>query len=191
MSAPEKIIVAPFTIYLAPTGSTFPVINVAPASPWVILGSSGARDYDEDGVTVTHEQTIDIHRMLGATGPIKATRSEEGLMVGFTLHDMTLEQYAVALSQTVVTTAGPPATKEIPLYRGFEVAQFSLLVRGASPYGAFNMQYEVPVVINQSEAAPTFNKTDPAGLEFEFYALEDPNAASDAARFGRLIAGTA
>lgn len=146
---------------------------------------------NEDGVHVVHNQTVDLHRFLGSTGPRKATRSEEEHHVMFKLHDMTLEMYAIAMSQTVVILAGPPATKEIPLYKGLDVQQFALLLRGASPYSATGvMQYQCPVAVHVGEPDITYNKTDPAGLDFDWLQLEDPAAASPGARFGKLIAAT-
>lgn len=191
-TAPLQIIVAPFTIYTAAVGAAFPDVATTPPVAWTILGSDGDRDYDEDGIHITHEQTVDFHRFLGSTGPRKATRSEEGLRIEVVVHNMTLEQYAKAMNAVAVTAAaGPPATKSIPMYRGLDVAQYALLVRGASPYSLTGfMQYQVPVAVLDGEPEVIYNKTDPAGLTFSFYALEDPNAASVAARFGNLIAAT-
>jgi hypothetical protein len=81
--------------------------------------------------------------------------------------------------------------KTLGLSRGLDVPQRALLVRGASasPYGeGWISQYEVPVVVQIGEPEVVFTKGEPAMLALEFVALEDPDAASDDERFGRLIA---
>jgi len=74
---PHEIIVSPFQIYLAPVGETWSLLDDVPAGNWRLLGTSGKYNYAEDGVTVTHEQTINQIRTLGSTGPVKAARPEE------------------------------------------------------------------------------------------------------------------
>ena len=196
MTAPFEIIAAPFTAYWAPTGEAFPDLADAPAGNWVQIGTSGDEDYNEEGVTVQHSQSTETFRGLGGTGPRKAFRTEEGLLIGFTLHDLTLEQYAVAMNGATVTTtpagSGTAGTKDIDLYRGLTVQNIALLLRAeASPYGAFRTQYQVPVVFMSSSPEPVFTKGEPAGLRLEFMALEDPNASTAADRFGKLVAQNA
>jgi hypothetical protein len=189
---PFNIIVgSPFEVWTAPVGTAFPVINVAPGVGWVKLGTNQSAEYNDDGVAISHEQEIEMHRFLGSTGARKASRTEENLRIELTVHDLTLETYATALGVDVTTAAGPPATKEVNLWRGFDVNQFALLVRGASPYMDGSMQYEVPVVIVDGEPEVVYSKSEPAGLLFSFVALEDPNAATPEERYGRLIAQTA
>ncbi|QXN67996.1 major tail protein [Microcystis phage Mwe-Yong1] len=193
MGKPFEIIPAPFTLYLAPVGTAFPVITAAPSGSWTKVGTSGDRNYSEDGVTVAHSQAFGQARPVGATGPVKAWRTEEDLMVSLTLWDMTLEQYAVALNgNDVAATAagvGTAGFKKINLYQGGEVELMSLLVRGdVSPYGAsYKSQYEIPVCYQSGSPEPAFSKNGPAGLALQFTALEDPDAATPAERFGRLV----
>lgn len=192
-SAPFEIIVSPYSIYLAPVGEAFPLIDATPAGNWALLGTSGNRDYNESGIVVTHDQQIDFHRFLGETGPRKATRSSEGLMIALTLHDMSLEEQAKMLNDVSVSdtaaTSGVAGFRAINMYMNLQVSQFALLLRGAGPYGDnWNMQYQVPVVIRDGSPSPTYNKTDPTGMDFSFQALVDPNAASEGTRFGTLIA---
>lgn len=190
---PFEIIVAPFSAYWAPTGEPFPAIDAAPAGNWQLIGKSGDRNYSEEGVTVRHSQTIELIRTLGTTGPVKASRTEEILAVAFTLLDMTLEQYrlAVNLNSVAVTAAGAgtPGYKTLHLYRGVTVATHALLLRGtASPEGdGWNSQYEVPYCFHSGNPEPVFRKGQAAGLALEFMTIEDPNAATPAERFGRLI----
>lgn len=193
MSAPYEIVAAPFAVYRAPVGESFPDVDEAPAGNWSLIGSSGARNYSGEGVTVVHAQEIEEVRPLGSTGPVKALRTSEGLVVRFTLWDMLLEQYTHALNDNAVATtaagAGTPGFKTLQLYRGLDVALLALLVRGdVSPEGAgWKSQYQVPVCYQAAAPEPVFAKGAPAGLALEFMALEDPNAASAAERFGALL----
>lgn len=185
-TSPYEIIAGPATVYVAPVGTTFPATNTTPASPWVDLGDT------EGGVTVAHEESVELLRVDQSTGPVKAIRTEESLTISFALADLTLENYARILNNVTVTSnAGPPATKEITLRQGQDVSQLALLIRGPSPYGDFNMQYQVPVAVQTGSPSVAFVRGDKAVLETEWAALEDPNAASPEERFGKLIAQTA
>lgn len=194
MPAPFEIIAAPFTLYVAPTGTAFPAIDAAPGVAWTKVGTSGDLNYTEDGVTVQHSQSVELWRALGSTGARKAFRTEEGLTISLTLADLSLEQYQLALNGNAITdtaaalnTAG---VRKIGLSRGREVKQYALLVRGGeSPYGEdFALQYEVPVAVESGEPEVVARKGEPAALALTFQALEDPNAASATERFGRLLA---
>lgn len=189
---PYEIIAAPFTLWLAPVGTTFPLLSAAPASEWVKVGTSGDRSESEDGVTISHSQDISEVKTAGSTGPVKAFRTDEGLVVGLTLLDVSLEQYKLALNSNAVSTTaagvGTVGFKSLPLYRGLSVATHALLVRGASAYGdSYVGQYEIPYCYQSASPELVYKKGDPAGLALEFTALEDPAAASASARFGRLI----
>ena len=72
------------------------------------------------------------------------------------------------------------------LFHGLGVA---LLLRGTySPYGdGWNSQFEIPVVFQSGVPSPVFVKGVAAGLAFEYTALEDPNAATSADRFGKIV----
>lgn len=191
---PFEIIAGPISAYIAATGTAFPAIDAAPGAGWTLIGTSGDEDYDEQGVKVAHSQTVSAWRGLGSTGPRKAFRTEEGQTIEFTLFDMTLENYALAFNGNEVATtaagAGTAGFKALPLYRGHSVETVALLLRGKfSPYGdGMNLQYQVPVCFLNSSPEPVFKKGDPAGLTFQYMALVDPNAATEGARFGQLIA---
>lgn len=190
---PFEIVAAPFTAYFAATGSTFPDLNDTPIAPWAKIGTSGDRNYSEDGVTIVHGQTIEQFRALGSTGPVKASRTEESLIIRFTLWDMLLEQYRLALNQNVVTTtaagAGTAGIKDIDLYQNLDISMIALLVRGdVSPEGNnWKSQYQIPQCYQSGSPEPVYQKGAPMGLGLEFTAIEDPDAASAAVRFGKLV----
>ncbi|PYE86914.1 hypothetical protein [Phyllobacterium leguminum] len=193
MPAPFEIIAAPFTAYYAPLGTAFPVISAAPAADWTKIGTSGDKNYDEEGVTVQHTQDINKVRSLGSTGPIKAFRREEDLIISFTVWDVSLENYRLALNQNEVSTTaagvGTAGTRSVQFYKGEQVATMALLLRShVSPYGdGMNMQYEVPYCFMSGNPEPAYRKGEPAGMALEFTALRDPAAVTDAASFGRLL----
>lgn len=190
---PFEIVGAPLLVYVAPTGTAFPALTAEPAGPWALLGTNGTRSQDEDGVTITHGQTVNDVRAAGSTGPLKAFRTEEELVVAFNLMDVSLESYAMVLNGATVTEVAPGAgtvgTVAVGLSRGFAVEQFAMLLRLATgPYGeGLPLQYELPRVYESASAAPQYTKGQPAILACEFRALEDLGAATEATRFGRLI----
>lgn len=189
---PYEIIMSPFEVYLAPEGEAFPDVDEDPAGNWVLLGTNGKFNYSEDGVQVTHEQTLALHRTLGSTGPVKATRTEESLMIGLTLEDLSAEHYRKVLNDVAIDEtpegAGTPGTRAITLRQGRDVSVFALLLKGVSPYGdSLGAQYQVPRAVQNGNPAPLFSKGEAAGLAVEFVALEDPDAATEAERFGTLV----
>lgn len=192
MSAPFEIIAAPLELYAAPTGTDFPAVDEEPAAEWKIVGKSGTRNYDEDGVTVTHSQTISAFTPAGATVPRKVWRTEEGLVIAVNIADLSTEVYAKALNEAVVTTVAASATKagekSIKMFRGLQVATFALLARGLSPEDeSMFAQYEVPIVYQGSDSIEiTYRKGEPAMVSLEFTALSD-----DTGDFGTYRVGTA
>lgn len=190
---PYEILAGPYTLWLAPVGTAFPILTAAPAGTWVKIGTNGDANYDEDGVTVSHAMKQEVARPAGRTGPVKAWTTEEDLMISLKLWDVSLEQYATALNKAAVTTTAAgvatPGTKKIGISQGAEITLYALLARGLSPYGdGFVAQYEVPRCYQSANAKPVFKKGKPATLDLEFTALEDLTAVSAAERFGRLIA---
>jgi hypothetical protein len=189
--APFEIIAAPAKVWVAPVGTDFPVVDALPdPALWTLLGKAGDKNISEDGVTVSHPQSVEAIRMVGSTGVRKVVRTEEDLMLSFTLADLTLEMYrrvlGVALTE-VAAAAGVAGSKKMPLLRGRSVTQFALIAEGPSPYmedGA--MRYKVPIVVNVGEPEVVFQKGEPAGLLFELQAVEHETLG-----YGELEAQTA
>src|SRR5262245_60682115 len=103
-AVPYEVIAAPYTVYIAPIGESFPAINATPAGNWVKVGTNGDLNYQDDGVTVQHSQTIEKWRSLGDTGVRKVFRTEEDLLIRLMLADVSLEQYRHALNMNAVST---------------------------------------------------------------------------------------
>lgn len=180
MSTPYEVLAAPFDVWLAAANTAETQVDTAPSGSWTKLGANGADNYNEDGVTVTHEQNIETFRGLGKTGSLKAWRTEEDLKVEFTLHDVTIEQYKKALNDNSITTvaagSGVPGSKRISNIQGYDVSLFALLARSrsASPYGdSWNFQYWIPVCYQSESPEPVYKKGEPAGLKLVFMALQD------------------
>jgi len=176
MAAPFEVISGPYTVYVAPVGIAKPLITSVPAVAWTKLGTSGTKNYDAKGVTVTHDQTVVTWKPAGSTGNRKAWRTEEFLTVELGLVDLTAAQYAIALNNATVTSTTTSATySSVPLQMGYTVASFALLARGISPAGdTFNAQYFLPNVFQAENPAPTYaGDGNPAMLALKFQTLED------------------
>lgn len=192
-NAPFEIIAAPMTVYWAPTGEAFPAIEDTPAGNWVSIGTNGDRNIKEAGVTITHEETVNLFRVVGSTGPVKALRTDEALRIALEIADLSLENYRHGLNRNAVTDVaaggGAAGYRHVDLYMNHDVTQYALLLRSSySPYGAsWNSQYEIPVAVQIGSPSPIFEKGEPAGIALEFIALEDPDAATVGVRFGRLL----
>jgi hypothetical protein len=185
-TSPFEIIAGPATVYLAPTGTAFPLIDAAPSGSWSQLGKT------EGGVTVTYDYDIELLMVDQNSGPQKAIRTEEHLIVAFSLAELSLEQYAKALNNATVTDTPPgggtAGFRFFKTRQGFDVALFAMLVRGPSPYMNAFMQYEIPVVCQTGAPTISFVRDDKSVLELEWEAIEDRAAATDADRFGVLRA---
>lgn len=190
----REIISGPLTLFLAPVGTAFPAITAAPTTPWVRLGSNGARNYDVPGVTVMHSATINKVRSAGATGPMVGFVEDEDLMFRLTLLDFTLEQYTYALEQNPITTVAPatgvPGTRTMGLSKGMgRATEFALIAQGFSPYlDNQPARFLVPRCYQSGNVEAVHRKGQAVGISLEFTALEDNAAANEAERFGRLVA---
>lgn len=196
---PFEILGGPLEIYTAPVGEAFPTLDTAPpGGNWTLMGLSGSKNYSEDGVTISPEQEIELVRALGLGAPVKARRTTEDLILSVTVMDLTVEQVSLALNGNTITTvvpgSGTVGTREVELSQGLEVTQYALLIRGVSPYivntsaAPAIAQYQVPVVVVSGSPEIVYVKgEDVAGIEMEFTAIADPNAATDAEIFGQYI----
>lgn len=194
---PYQIIAGPAKVYVAPVGTPFPAIDSVYSvdvdfgtALWTDLG------HTDGGVKVAHAQTIVPLRTDQVTAAVKMVRSEEDLEITFSLAELTLEHYAVVLNQVGAVTPGT-GFKKINLYRGGSgVETFALLVRGdqLSPYGPYNLQYEVPNAYQSGAPDTEYTKDAKALLACSFMAIAalafTPGTA-DSDIFGVLRAGTA
>lgn len=176
-TAPFEVMATPFEVWVAAIGTAFPNINAAPSASWTKLGTNGSRSMDEDGVTVRKAQTLNYQKVAGSTSPVKAFRTDEDLIVQFSLVDVTAEMMSYVLNGNAVTDVAATATvggyRHVSLYRGQEVTEYALLIRGdKSPYGeGWNSQYEIYRGVIDGTPEPQYNKGPAAMLRFEVHAL--------------------
>jgi hypothetical protein len=172
-------------LYVAPVGTVFPAVNASPASPWRLLGDT------DGGVSFIPDDKVEKIHTDQRTGVVKKTRTEEEPKVKtkFVVH--TLENLADFFGLTLTDTApgsGTIGTREIQLYRGSEVKEFALLFRGSSPYGDYPAQYQLKRGSFDDIGDIVYDKKGTALIPVTFGAMEDLNAATEAERFGKLIA---
>ncbi len=187
-TTPYTIIAGPADVWIHTIGGTFQSVDASDgtrtSASWVNIGQT------DGGVKVKHTQTIELLKADQRTGPVKAIRSEEGMEITFNGQELTLANFSYFLNGNSVTTAATPNRSIIKPYQGLDVAQFMLMVRGPSPYMNANLQYNVPVVVQTEEPELEFVRDGKAVAAFKFVAIEDPNAATAADRFGSIIAQT-
>lgn len=172
---PYQIVTAPYEVWIAPAGSTAPAPGTAPTDPFVLLGTDGLNSYNDSGIALKFSRTLGTVTPAGSKLPIKAWSQSETATVGGSLYDLTVEQFAAVLDQATVTTvaaaAGVAGTVSIDLFDR-EVYEYSLLVRGVSPYGPdLTAQYVFSRVYQSADQTPTLSKQNPAELAFEFTVL--------------------
>jgi hypothetical protein len=189
---PREIVVGPLTIYVAAAVEAEDDIDSAPSGNWSQLGTSGAANYGEAGITVQHQQTLRQTFAVGNTGPLKVNRQQEQLIIGFELMDFNLAQVTKILNNTTVSTDTSPNIDYLGVRRGPDVTILSLTARGTglSPSGNFPIMLYVPRCYMSSDLSPVFSKDDEARLAVEFTAIEYASAATAEERFGRWVVQT-
>lgn len=188
MTAPFELVSGPVTIYTSATSTAAPEISDDPPAAWKTLGTNGAKNYGDGGVTITPEQSIEEQMVLGSTAPQKAFRTEEHITLTVTLVDASAEALASVMNDKTVTdtdaTATASGTRKFDLLRGSDVKEFALLVRGLSPYAeSMNAQYWLPRAYVSSVGELNYSKGAAAATEIVFAALEDATNG-----FGQYIA---
>ncbi len=178
MPAPLEVFAAGnVDVYLAPSNTADPVINVAPPGAWIKLGVAGSLDYAEEGVSVRKATEENKIYGAGGYGVRKVFRTREDLTITVRLMDATLEAYQAAFNQVVITTlAGPPAEKTIPLVENVATPVFrALLLRAPnSPYmDGGSLQWWIPIVYQTGDIDTVYRKSDPVVLELEFTSIQD------------------
>jgi hypothetical protein len=191
---PYEIIAAPLTAWLSPVGTAYPEVGALPSATWVKVGANGAGSIEDNGITIESSQKIDLLRTLGSMGPVKAFRSEVALKISFTLLDMTVEAWKLALNgnslSTVAASSGVPGSKSIQLMRTGDVTYYAMLLRGPSPVAdEMSADYRFPRVCQFGNPKPLYKKFPPAALLLEFDGIEDPDYANG--KFGEYITQTA
>lgn len=173
MPAPHEVVASSLTVYLAPIGTAFPTTSATPSVSWTKLGTAGANNYNDDGVTIAHTEEVSDFTPVGSTMPLKRFRTAESFMLSLNLVDVSPAMYAKVMNDaTVNTVTGPPATKWFSLYRGDQVNSFAVLARGLSGVdNALNAQYEFSKAFVSVNGDVQWKKGDPAMLPVEILAV--------------------
>lgn len=193
MAINEAIIASPFDVWTAPVGEAMPTVDAAPSGNWALIGSQVDQlTQDESGVSLSNTQSITDIRGAGSTAPIKAVRSEEDLLVSINMMDMTFEVLDFALRGGGVTevsaVSGVIGTKSIPIWRGTQVVEHALLLRGPSPYLVdTNMQFEFYRVYAAGDLDQSYAKATAVVVNIQFKVLMDLTQSSPF-YMGRVIA---
>lgn len=185
MTTAYEILTGPGRIYVAAVGTTMPVVNVTPNASWTDLGET------DGGVKVTTSQKLEFFRTDQRTGPAKAIRSEEDVIVETKLAQATLENLAKFLGKTLTDTAagsGTIGTRDVTLYRGADVSEYAVCIRGNGPYGSgYSAQFQLPRAVFDGNPEHEMTRTGRVLYGMKLQALEDLNASSAGDRFGKLI----
>lgn len=179
-----EIVNGPLDIYWAPVGESFTAIGSSPAGNWAKIGTSGAHNFSEDGVTITSEKNVEYFRALASGYPRKAFISEADLMVSVAMADLTLSQFRLALNQNIVSSGG--GIDQIQMDVGLDVSEIALLVRGTgkSPqFSGSNVQWELPRVVEDGSRELSFVKGEPALVELNFVLIYDEGNSNPGGRF--------
>lgn len=180
MPAPHEVVAAPLTLYLAPVGTAFPAIDETEAEfdpAWEKLGTEGDNNYDDDGVTLSHEEETEDFKPAGSTMPVKRFRTGESHMLGLNLVDIGPTAYAKVMNDAEITQvaagSGVAGEQTFSVYRGDQVASFAVLARGMSSVdNDLNAQFEVSKAFVSVNGEVTFKKGTPAALPVEVLATK-------------------
>jgi len=174
MPAPHEVVAAPLTVYLAPVATSFPSVSAPEASfavGWEKLGTEGARNYTDAGVTVAHTEEVFDFTPAGSTMPSKRFRTAESYLITLELADVSPDMYAMVMNDANVTTSAGVDT--FSLYRGDQVNSFAVIARGMSGVdNDLNMQYEFSKAFVSVNGEVTFNKGEVAALPIEILAVK-------------------
>lgn len=180
MPAPNEVVATPLTIYLADVGTAFPAVDDAEADftpgDWTKLGTEGANNYDESGVSFAHTETVNDFTPSGSTMPTKRFRTAESFLIKLNLVDISPEQYALVMNDASVTTV-PPSTgvageKHFSLFRGVQVNSFAVIARGQSSVdNDLTLQFNISKAFVSINGDLGFNKGTPTMMPTEILAI--------------------
>ena len=184
-----EIINGPLSVYWAPLTESYPAIGAAPAGNWALVATSGAHNYTDDGVVISHEKSVEYFRALASPYPRKAFITEADIIVKVTIADFSLTQLRLALNQNTVTS--DTGFDYMSMDIGLDITEIALLVRGTgkSPLiAAGNLQFNINRVVEIGSQDYIFSKGDPVMGELEFQVIYDEGVSFPA---GRIVAADA
>jgi hypothetical protein len=179
MPAPHELVAAPLKVYLAVVGTAFPEIDDAEADfdmAWGKLGTETDLNYDDSGVDVAHDETVNDFVPAGSTMPVKRFRTAESFLTKLNLVDVSPEQYAKVMNDATITTTPPSSgvagKKAFSLFRGIVVNSFAVYMRGMSSVdNDLNMEVKFSKAFVSVNGSVVWKKGDPAMLPIEILAI--------------------
>ena len=192
-----EIINGTFDVYTAAIDTAYEDIATDTVVGWNKIGTNASRHYGEDGVTMTMNQEMQKHFFAGGTEVLKISRSQEELIISFTLFDLVSGEFVKALNLATSTTdtaagSGTGGHQSFNILRGLSVDGLALLIRGNNKSPDLiteNVQIEIPHVIQAANLEIVYNKGDDAGLKFELQAVADYTYNSGNSPYGRILIG--
>ena len=183
-TTPYDTVVGPGSVWLAPVGTAFPVVDLAtPAAAWISLGET------DGGLTFTPKRSVKKHYTDQSFAPKKTTVTLRETEVSVALAQITLERLAKILDgQAIVTVAAGAGTagyRYFTLSAAATLPQYAMLIRVPSPYGDGYTQIELACVSPSGDQKIVFKKDDMSTIPTTWDALEDP---ANAGRFGTVRA---
>ena len=174
---------APLDLYIADVGTGAPELSQPPPPPWMSLGRRGRTSIGEDGVSIDFTETIEAQRDLTTSTVTQLFRSDQDLLLKFSLMDLTVATFAELLGiqtpNVVAAGTGTAGYIESSLLRpgmgdDFDVRLRSYLVRTDSPYGDdMNAQFWIPRAYTSLSGSLVFEKGHAVELECEVLSVRD------------------
>ena len=192
-----EIINGAFEVYTAAIDTAYEDIATDTVVGWTKIGTSGNRHYGEEGVVMSSSQETQKHFLAGGTEVLKISRSQEELIISFTLYDLVSAQFVKAFNLATSTTDVAPGSgtggyQHLGILRGLTMTGLALLIRGnnKSPdLSTENVQIEIPHVVQVANLELVHNKADDAGVKFELQAVADYTYNSGNSPYGRVKIG--
>lgn len=169
-----EIINGPLEVYWAPYGESFTAIGSSPAGNWALIGQSGSKNYEEDGVIIRCEKSLSYFRALGSPYPRKSFITEADVMVSVRLADFRLSQLRRMLNENTVTSDAGFDYLEFDI--GADPTEIALLIRGTgkSPLSSGNnLQFNLNRVVEEGSQELAFVKGGPVIAELNFRVIYD------------------
>jgi hypothetical protein len=186
-SAPYDIFVGSADVWVAPVGTAFPAIDAEPGSPWVLVGTRGAKQYSDSGLTIRSNITTNAIRSLGSILTIKNVRSDADFQVEFVVMDTTPDQLAISFGTDPSTIDDNTDDESFAVNFSPIPLQRAVLVRtGQSPFGAgANSQLEIAAADQLGSAEGAFSKTEGLGFQHLWSAVEPQTGDAVTWRMGK------
>lgn len=204
-SAPFDVIASPADIYVAAPNTTQPTIQQAMDPGMLFPAGSAATQgqvttggltgwyylgYTDGGIQVTPGQTIQDLFVDQTVFPVKSSRTQQTLEIGFAFAELTIDSFALAMGNTIsagaiqgITTDAGNKFKSIALGQSSSINQVAMCIRWPSPYGDYIAQWELPYVFQSGNPQIRYQKGTLATLAVTFKVL-----GASAANFGTLRA---